>query len=691
MSDKQSKTAPSPGPVERRGDVLTAFPQHQAPPTSYLGFPWADSTDASLSAQLQPNYDSSGFPEFFRRQLSTGKPGRSSVQETRSIPTHPAQTVVPVMAPIDPYATPSNEHQGIPTQSLSKENHRPNQQRLAEIEQEEDQIRDARDDLLGSRFQLKDQRKEIRDLRQQTGREEGVVVSQIRKLLRERNIEFPVELETAFARVTGLRDDLGSLEGRYEEDEGKYDDMEWKYTQKEAEFVVKLTGGDDIPLVEERDAETDGLIMYGFIPGETGTLPMESQELRPKTIDIPTFDDQQSLEGMEGFSHILKQPSSSSTPRDNRPTNSYLESEHESRQFAEVFSPLPQVNRVTAISRAHLAWNDTKKRIDKWILGTVNCSRYQKSIVRSMLSEDDLNWLVTQYWNSDSPSTPPAGMNAEDSYLSRDTVNLSIPSVPVSVLSDKADIERPKVENALLASSTPHAMGVPTVQSKNPPTIVALDEMLHPTSDNRQAEALDVKESGASLFDPSNPLGKQPEGVIDPQPILSLEQSPKEDQSYTPTISDVFETKTERHYEEDIVPQPFISVNKSNDSEDNLPIPIATQGQHNEDKPTNTIAHKMKIVEVPGFGNNLHHFRTHSSPEPRHLTRSDHRPSQRRPYEDPSSVCRPYSPEIEGALLSPLLYEIRPNTPPKTRSPSPYSQQRTRRLSMDNRAPRAPD
>lgn len=518
-----------------------------------------------------------------------------------------------------------------------------------QIEGEEDQLRDAREDLLGARYQLKNKREELRDLRQKTGLEEGAVISQLRQTFQERNIEFPVELKNAFISVIRLRDSLGILEGNYEEEEEKYDNLEWNYTQKEEDFVARWTEGvEDIPQSSGKLVGTNSLSPPFYGPVETGEIPIEFQVPRPGPTDFFIDDMQQSPEFGEAIWKHSKQQSASTTPEKYQRRHSLSES-NSSRQGVAAIFPLPRANSETGVSEARLKWTDTRKRIDTWLLDAVSCSHYQRSILRSMLAQDDLDYatwwkLVTQNWISDSPSTPPPGMEGNESIISMETIHPPIAFGAVSAVGGKADTERPEMESE--SHSTPDPVDNLSAQSTGTSVTTDSYHMLHSVVFHQQNKIPDFRKSEMlSLESLEQPEGHL-EGSSSPRTIVSVEMSPLDDQRSIPGPEGILYTSsTKARLKERRM------ASRSTASENDIPRDI--------------------VVE-----HLLHHIRQSSNPEPRRFIPIHH---QLRHHEDAITSFLPYSPYFDrtehtvppDAFLSPRGYGQRPPSPPKTHSPSP--------------------
>jgi hypothetical protein len=116
-----------------------------------------------------------------------------------------------------------------------------------DLEQEQEDLQDAREEVLGARFRLQALRKRLHDLRQETGIKDGLVFSQMRRVIHERDFDVLSILEVELNEAAALRDSLGLMEVEYEEAEAKYNSLEWKYLRKEARFAERLLANDFVP------------------------------------------------------------------------------------------------------------------------------------------------------------------------------------------------------------------------------------------------------------------------------------------------------------------------------------------------------------------------------------------------------------------------------------------------------------
>lgn len=108
---------------------------------------------------------------------------------------------------------------------------------IDQIEEQREDLRDARDDLLGARFRLKDQRKDMQAVREITVSQIAKAHDLMRRFILSQNLSVPIEVSTIWSDVDKLRDKLGEKEVGYDDAENRYDHQEWRYTEKEQKFV----------------------------------------------------------------------------------------------------------------------------------------------------------------------------------------------------------------------------------------------------------------------------------------------------------------------------------------------------------------------------------------------------------------------------------------------------------------------
>jgi hypothetical protein len=661
--------------VSRANLGLTNVASYHAPPGAYYDFPLERS--AGNSHPVPPSNHYFPDPHLYQAQNITRHLVSSREDNEERSPIHLERMLVPQMSSVERHTISSGQHSSIPRPGLSTMSSSHHRSREDERAREGGQIRDARENLLGSRFRLKDQRGELRDLRQKTGRAEGTVINQLRIIFQDRNIDLPVKLENAFARVLKLRDKLGTVEVRYEEDEENYDDLEWEYTQKEERYVAKLTSDNSHIMDKSKNANIDDAAIHALGSGFPDLQPdafMKPLRIREAALDMfeqqsknANIDDaaiyalgsgfpdlrpdafMEPLRIREAALDMFEQQSTSNDPQAPRSSSVY----HQPNEGIRMYPSLPHTSNEASMSKTQLDWNRIKEHVDTWVLDSVSCSHYQRLILRSLISKHDLDdtawWdLATQQWYADGPSTPPRGMNAEESLS---------PSLVTAA----------QIVTSRIKANTEYHEVVETLQ-----------EHVIPVGENDdRAQSIERSSPGASC----NQLGHEPQ-------IRHIETT--EAHSITP-----FDPKTPGEqtykYENSLeIAASFESLQAK--SEDMTPVELrdlqSPEKEQNSEPERNlhTLPQEKSAKGNPKSAGSPHHQRHRSNPEPQiHPTEI----IQPKHDEEPSSTFRPDSPDLErvdnairqGTFLTAYGYG-RPISPPKTRSPSC-----TRRPSVQSRPP----
>lgn len=258
------------------------------------------------------------------------------------------------------------------------------------IDEEQEELRDSRDELLGSRFRLQAKRDELRSLREKTGATDGYAFNLLRRYLHESNTNIPHDIEKAFNEASLLRDRLGILETEYEYDETSYNKLEWNYTRKESQFVEALVENDLGPnstlkrtATEPRTADSNH--QSGEFP-DTWIGPVHYNGNGPGT-NLQALDelvDHDLTPSNYAISNIRRGASLRSNGSAARSTKRLSEN-----------SPFPH---------AQSNWLAKVQRIDEWLLDMISNSPLQKAYLRSLdyldYLDDDSWWeQVEQNWN----------------------------------------------------------------------------------------------------------------------------------------------------------------------------------------------------------------------------------------------------------------------------------------------------
>ncbi|KAF2714309.1 hypothetical protein K504DRAFT_456541 [Pleomassaria siparia CBS 279.74] len=525
MPDVQTHTVLSSSLIEGPECHRHAITSHSLPaPNISHGFPRVDIRQMSICSLPQNDHCTMPPPPPpppFRTQYMAGYP--DSECELRYMPVDYDMflATLPPPPPPEPYTiSPSSLKPPLnPDGPVSRAIL--NQRHLEEIQREEDQIRDIRDEYFGSRFSLKGLRKKVRDLRRELGSKEGIAISSLRNFVQGEGAQPLLDFEKQYAEVVELRDRLGSLEGKYEEEEERYDQLEWTYTRKEADYVARLTGQEKGPSTESRNVKAEDLALWALGPPESHDLSVDFEYDCPHSLNSSDFDEELSPETPKSLSQpferqAIERAFETRFPRTSSKTGSHIQAPDKS------CSPQSRARSDTDTSESRRAWTATRKRIDAWILDSLSCSSRQRLILRKVLSQeglDDETWWnsVITSWSSECSSTPPEGTSDEEDVLSCAMVLSPIAPEPVSVSNGQAITERPEerpevrsdVDSVAKTNSTSDATIAFSVPSTKAPCGVVLQHPTRPLSNDHEFDFRDIKETRkGSILSPA-PLATQ--------------------------------------------------------------------------------------------------------------------------------------------------------------------------------------
>jgi hypothetical protein len=299
---------------------------------------------------------------------------------------------------------------------------------LEQVEERQENLRDAREELIGSRFRLQVQRKELLNTREQAASQAGAAFDRIVQYLLKTGVDLPDEIKSAFTQAETLRNNLGVKEVEYDEAERAYNLEEWRYTKKEAQFIDDLPRNAPVSsLNNNRSAsplgDTEAFARISYAPQDIADLVAESEgELLPTTYiaDVPLYDDRTDLSVDQGniWHDVYKDVS---TP------GAYDSFSTQGEQAGPVrllsLDDLDKGN-VRSSRAGTQAW------VNRWLMNALHSSRLEKRRLRCSLRkvvQDDSAWwrLVTLYWFQD-------GEEAGQNHTGDTTVSDEAPSEPVS-------------------------------------------------------------------------------------------------------------------------------------------------------------------------------------------------------------------------------------------------------------------
>ncbi|KAH8727756.1 hypothetical protein GQ44DRAFT_769826 [Phaeosphaeriaceae sp. PMI808] len=299
--------------------------------------------------------------------------------------------------------TPGSEPQG----AFSHQNHY--ESLLDRIEEQQEDLRDARDSLVGSRFRLRNKRQDLRETREKTVGRVGEVFQSMKRYFLSKDVDMPHEMKSAWFEVETLRDLLGEQEIGYEKLEESYNLEEWKYTARERSFVEGLSAGSPLPdtkasLLPHKGFPGD-LTHFSFGPQDMEYLPNAIGELHAPSSPAEFIMTEETWD-FKSNSKVLATPESnmilSSTPVSNF---RYIIPDPRMVDFI-------QCPRETYRYDARVKRADVREDINAWMLEVLLSSSLQKERLKNLLpgsvrSESSCWDLVNKYWRSDDSEIAP--------------------------------------------------------------------------------------------------------------------------------------------------------------------------------------------------------------------------------------------------------------------------------------------
>jgi hypothetical protein len=242
------------------------------------------------------------------------------------------------------------------------------------IAAEQEDLRDARESLMGLRFRLRTKRRELQVAREKAGSKAGTAINLVRRYLQEQGIELPADITSVFSEVEVLRDELGMQEVDYEESEEKFNSEEWKYTQEEEGVIEALTAYRPPSAV---------------LPSHT-MLPYANRNLAPEG-GLPMFANPENGQH-EVIDAINNPPEPEGQAK--QASLSVLS------QLAPPRNGLAKFAEGPDIKHPQTEWPGTYESINDWLWEIMTQSTFQKERLRD---EQEHEWLklVARYWSSD--------------------------------------------------------------------------------------------------------------------------------------------------------------------------------------------------------------------------------------------------------------------------------------------------
>lgn len=273
------------------------------------------------------------------------------------------------------------------------------------IEDEQEDLRDARDDLVGHRFRLHSKRRELRFLRETSSTRSGMAYSLIQQYLFKSGIELPVDIKEVLDEADELRNQFGTMENEYEKAEEDYNLEEWKYTQKETAFVENLPGNEPLSYQPFQrvfsEAGPAELTQFAIGSSDVPVIQLPVAASQSSGSSLLTAESEKGLCDVGKLSTLDVRSLLESSPikgsRETEPPLGNISHTVKSRPHSE-----------SDIDQARSNWSVTRKRIEEWLLGTLLGSTLQTTRLKEMLPQspvdrDTLRDLIIQHWDSDSP------------------------------------------------------------------------------------------------------------------------------------------------------------------------------------------------------------------------------------------------------------------------------------------------
>ncbi|XTI90328.1 hypothetical protein V2W45_643061 [Cenococcum geophilum] len=333
---------------------------------------------------------------------------------------------------------------------------------------EQEELAELRERTLTERMKLERKRKQLREIRMKAGDIEAQIITQLREVLEQHNIEFPPKLLTLYNDVQATRDRLGGLEDDYNQAESEYGTLEWTCSNRESKFYRKFGGSGGSSASSETSEYPvlpDGPeAQYSSALGELEMLKEQLSELQrehaeqleeknrrelyglPISIpdasflkDFPRWEEELQR-GIKAAEFKAQQLRDELNPHEQhkgsrRASDSYLPTPTNVSTVRHVIN-MPQSE--SALASLVEQFTDKRKRISDWILESLKCSPFERARLKSRIGIDDLDddawWeLVLQYWNQDEPEDDFAGKEFLSPSASHVTTKAMNPSAPLSM------------------------------------------------------------------------------------------------------------------------------------------------------------------------------------------------------------------------------------------------------------------
>ncbi|KAH8727747.1 hypothetical protein GQ44DRAFT_769815 [Phaeosphaeriaceae sp. PMI808] len=279
-------------------------------------------------------------------------------------------------------------------------------------------LRNAREKLVGVRFRLSSQRKEVLESREKAAAQVATAYDLFSRYVISQGFSLPRGIQDALDDAETGRNKLGIHETELQEAEMKYNLEEWKYTEREAQFVDDLwtsTPFNSAPSAPTLETTNDPeLTRLSFGASETQMLPTDPgiSNLDSNTLDINvlhfsaldlTWDNAHKSSENQIDSHLTAELRTPST-RPSAPMShlGLLNID------AEASLSINRPNSEADITQMQQNWTVTRGKIEEWLLDALEKSRLQKVQLRNELLAEVVDYdewwhLVKKHWMSKSP------------------------------------------------------------------------------------------------------------------------------------------------------------------------------------------------------------------------------------------------------------------------------------------------
>jgi hypothetical protein len=342
---------------------------------------------------------------------------------------------------------------------------------LSRIEERQEDLRDARDDLVGSRFRLRTKRQGLRTTRDKTVSRIGGAFDLTRRYFLARGLDVPQELMSAWSEVDDVRDILGEQETDYEAEEEKYNSEEWMYTEKEKAFLdglsedmaLRTDSFEDIPSI----GHVEDLPHFSFDSPRASVDYAVFEELNPSSIaelKAPVYFTEESSEAQSaGTTELLKLSPDSPIWRSQDDTT--------------------LVQQSTQIGRLHqrMGWLETHKIIEDWMFEFLMSSRLQKASLEALVPKGGLSdqaWcqLVAHHWKTDSSDS--SAFHTGDTTISGEALSHAMSSNTKQDLSEVPCLEDVDTRSASVGVLLPENRHFDALESVDFPIKIKRDDLV---------------------------------------------------------------------------------------------------------------------------------------------------------------------------------------------------------------------